>query len=336
MGTKRIGQFTIKLESKPRIISTGTVVGPKEGAGPYGNKFDHVASNTMLGQNSFEKAEQEYMLNACNRALGKAGLTRKEIDLFLAGDLLNQIITANFVAAQSNMPFFGLYGACSTAGESTAVGAMLVDGEYAGYVLTAVSSHNNSAERQYRYPTEYGGQKPPYSQWTVTGAGASIIGKGPTGIKISLVTPGRVIDAGINDPFDMGSAMAPAAADTIVNHFHDTNTKESDYDLVLTGDLGKYGSEIMKDLVYEKGGYDISNIHLDCGVLIYGDDKDVHAGGSGCGCSATLTYSHFFNEMISGVYSKVLWVVTGSLHSPTTYQQGQTMPSIAHGVLFEM
>lgn len=276
---KRTGQFTVVLESLPRIIATGVAVGPKEGRGPLGNRFDYVAEDRMLGQKSFEKAELELMKESCNRALGKAGLGRKDMDFFLAGDLLNQIITASFSASVFNIPFLGLYGACSTAGEATCIGAMLVDAGYARYVLTAVSSHNNSAERQYRYPTEYGGQKPPYSQWTVTGAGASVIGHSGEGIKISLVTPGRIVDAGIKDPFDMGSAMAPAAAQTLVDHLKDTGLRPEDYDVIITGDLGRFGAKLLIELVKEKGGYDIADHHMDCGLMIYDkDDKDVNSG----------------------------------------------------------
>lgn len=336
MKTRRVGQYTVVLESLPRIIATGTVVGPKEGKGPFGKVFDHVTTDTMLGQDSFEKAEREFMREACNRALGKAGLSRKDIDFFLAGDLLNQIITASFNASMFNIPFLGLYGACSTGAEATCIAAMLVDGGYARYVLTAVSSHNNSAERQFRYPTEYGGQKPPYSQWTVTGSGASVISLSDEGVKIPFVTPGRVVDAGINDPFDMGSAMAPAAAQTIVDHLRDLERKPQDYDLIVTGDLGAYGSKLLIELVREKSGHDISDIHRDCGVMIYGEDQDVHAGGSGCACSVAMTYGYFIPEMLKGNFKRILWVVTGSLHSPTTYQQGGTMPGIAHGVVLEV
>lgn len=336
MRTKRIGQFTVVLENLPRIIATGTAVGPKEGRGPLGKTFDYVASDIMLGQKSFEKAELELMKEACNRALGKAGLGRKDIDFFMAGDLLNQIITAGFTAAVLNIPFLGLYGACSTGGEATCIGSMLVDGGYARYVLTAVSSHNNSAERQYRYPTEYGGQKPPYSQWTVTGSGASVLAHSNEGIKIPLVTPGRIVDAGINDPFDMGSAMAPAAAQTLVDHLRDVRRSPEDYDAIVTGDLGRFGARVMRELVKEKGGYDIADRHMDCGLMIYDEnDKEVNSGGSGCGCSVSVTYGYFLQEMLKGKYKRILWIVTGSLHSPTSYQQGETMPSIAHAVVFE-
>lgn len=336
MQIKRVGQFTVVLENLPRIIATGTAVGPKEGGGPLGKRFDYVASDRMLGQKSFEKAELELMKEACNRALGKAGLARKDMDFFLAGDLLNQIITAGFTAATLNIPFLGLYGACSTAGEAMSIGSMLVDGGYARFVLTAVSSHNNSAERQYRYPTEYGGQKPPYSQWTVTGSGACVLAHSNEGIKIPLVTPGRVVDAGINDPFDMGSAMAPAAAQTLVDHLRDVRSNPEDYDVIITGDLGGFGTKIFRELVKEKSGHDITDCHVDCGLMIYhDDDREVNSGGSGCACSAVVTYGYFLPEMLKGNYKRILWIVTGSLHSPTTYQQGETMPSIAHAVVFE-
>ncbi len=331
MKSKKMGKSTFRFESPPVIIGTGAVAGPKEGQGPYGKYFDTVFTDTILGQKSFEKAEAKMMEEAVKQAMKTADVTEKDIDVFLAGDLLNQIITANFTASDLGIPFLGLYGACSTFSESLLVGSMLIDGNFAKKVLVATSSHNSSAERQYRFPTEYGGQRPPYSQHTVTGSGSAVLsytGKGP---KITHCSIGKVMDMGIKDPWNMGAAMAPAAADTIVNIFNDTNSKPSDYDLLITGDLGKFGKEITQELV-AKQGIDISGIHKDCGAEIFADSQDTHCGGSGCACSAVMSLGYYLKE---DLYKRIIIVATGALHSPTTYQQGENIPAIAQGVIIQ-
>ncbi|SHJ65478.1 stage V sporulation protein AD [Anaerobranca californiensis DSM 14826] len=329
--TKKIGKSTYSFPSKPVIISSATVAGPKEGQGPYGKEFDKVFSDTILGQKSFEKAEGKMMEEGTKLALKKINLTERDIDVFIAGDLLNQTITSNFTASTLGIPFLGLYGACSTFVESLMVASFLVDGGFVQKALIATSSHNLAAERQYRFPTEYGGQRPPYAQHTVTGSGSAIVADKGQGPKVLFGSIGRVMDLGIKDPWNMGAAMAPAAADTIANIFFDTNTKPNDYDLLLTGDLGKFGSSILVDLLKERG-LDISKIYFDCGGEIYDKNQDTHSGGSGCACCAIMSLGYYLKQP---QYKKIIIVATGALHSPTTYQQGENIPAIAHGVIIE-
>lgn len=334
--TKKVGRQTVKFSNPPVVVSAATAVGPMEGEGPLREYFDYIYTDNICGQASFEKAERHMAQNACYLALSKIQKVPKDMDYFLAGDLLNQITASGFHAAQLDVPFFGLYGACSTLGESLSLGAMLVDGGFAEEVLAATSSHNCTSERQYRYPTEYGGQRPPYSQWTVTGAGAAVVARTGTGPKITFITTGKVLDLGIKDPFNMGAAMAPAAAKTLVSHFAETGRAPSYYDLIVTGDLGRFGRELAIQLTAEYGGFDLSKNYQDCGVLIYKPDQDVHSGGSGCGCSAAVTCGYLFREMQQGRLHKILVVPTGALHSPTTYQQGENIPAVAHAVALEM
>ncbi len=332
---KRLGSQTVKMTNPPVIISAAAVVGPMEGQGPLAEYFDYIYTDNICGQASFEKAERHMVQNACYLALTKALKIPKDMDYFLAGDLLNQITCASFSAVQMEIPFFGLYGACSTLCESLSLSAMLIDGGFANNVLAATSSHNCACERQYRYPTEYGGQRPPYAQWTVTGAGASVVSNIGTGPKITHVTTGKVVDMGIKDPFNMGAAMAPAAAQTLIQHFCDTGRAPAYYDLILTGDLGRFGHALTVQLAVSGGGFDLSKNYQDGGLLIYLPEQDVHSGGSGCGCSAVVTYGYLLKEMAKGHLQKILVVATGALHSPTTFQQGENIPAIAHAVAIE-
>jgi stage V sporulation protein AD len=275
------------------------------------------------------------LTKACQFALDHASCATTEVDLFLAGDLLNQIISSNFTAVTLGIPFLGLYGACSTAALSLGLGAMLLDGGFAGTVLTATVSHNSTAERQYRFPTEYGAQRRPYQQWTVTGAGAALLGYDRPGPKITAVTFGKVIDLGSTDPLNMGAAMAPAAADTIHQHFEDTGWDPNAFDLIVTGDLGKIGLDLCRQVLAENG-LNLGENFSDCGVMIYDLQKqDVHAGGSGCAASALVTYGHLYKRFARQELNRILLVGTGSLHSTTSFQQGENIPCIAHAVRIE-
>ncbi|QHA92380.1 stage V sporulation protein AD [Bacillus sp. N1-1] len=317
------------------LQSVGTAVGPKEAEGPFGDSFDVTYSNLHCDQDNWELAERKLLEDAVESCLSKKELTQKDIDIFVAGDLLNQIVSATYTARTNQIPFLGVFGACSTSMESLAIASSLVEGGFANKAIAGVSSHNATAERQFRYPTEYGGQKPGTATSTVTGAGAALISQEPSDIRISAATIGRVVDWGIKDPFDMGSAMAPAAADTLATHFKDLNIEPSEYDLIVTGDLSAVGSPIVRDLLSEKG-FDITNNHNDCGLMIYRpDQKEVFAGGSGCACSAIVTYGHLIDLLKKGNYNKILVTATGCLHSPVMVQQKESMPAIAHAVVFE-
>ncbi len=330
------GRQSWQFDTNPVIVSAATVGGPFEGKGPLAEDFDVIFDDIWLGQDSFEKAEQKLLENACNIAMDKAGLKPEDITFFLSGDLMNQIISSSFTARRLGIPYMGLFGACSSSMEGLALACKLLDNSGAKYVLAATSSHNAASEKQYRYPTEYGAQKPPTAQWTVTGAGAVIIGKDGPGPVITGTTIGRVVDMGVSDPFNMGAAMAPAAVDTIENHFNDFGIDSDYYDLIATGDLGFTGYTIAKELFKKKGIKIAENVYTDCGILIYGQNPVVFSGGSGCGCSATVTYGHLLNRMKKGEIRRMLIVATGALLSPMSYQQKETIPCIAHAVSFEM
>jgi stage V sporulation protein AD len=334
MAENRVGQQTIKFKYPPSIISAASIVGPKEGEGPLKDYFDLVLQDDYFGEESWEKAESKILRETVMLAITKAGLTPDRINYMLGGDLLNQIISASFAARELSIPFFGLYGACSTMAESLSLGAMLIDGQYADYVVSVTSSHFSSAERQYRFPLESGTQRPPTSQWTVTGSGAMVLSSSGQGPYITYVTPGRVIDLGIKDPNNMGAAMAPAAADTITAHLRDTGFEPKDYDVIATGDLGSIGKEIAHELIM-KQGIDIGPVYKDCGIEIYSTKQDVHAGGSGCGCSAVVTCGMFYDGLKNGQINRMMLVATGALLSPTSSQQGESIPAIAHAVTIE-
>lgn len=329
-----IGKQTWKFENSIYINSAGTAVGPREAEGPLGSKFDIAFDDLHCGEENWELAERKLMQQSIDACLKKAELEYKDVNLFLAGDLLNQNVTANYVGRHTQIPLLCMFGACSTSMETLAVGSALVDGGFANRIIASTSSHNATAERQFRYPTEYGGQKPDSATFTVTGAGTALVSREPGKVKITSATIGKVMDYGINNPFDMGSAMAPAAADTIQMHFEDTGTSPEDYDLILTGDLSGVGSPILVELLKEEG-YNMAAKHNDCGLMIYRPDQGVFAGGSGCGCSAVVTYGHIIDELINGRLKKVFVVATGALLSPIMIQQKETIPTIAHGVVLE-
>lgn len=330
------GHQTWVFPSRPVIMSTATVGGPMEARGPLAEDFDSLHGDLWLGQESYEKAEKKLLEEACEIAIKKAGLLKQDIQFFLCGDLLNQIISSGFAARTLAVPFLGLYGACSTSMESLALGALIVDSQSGNNVICGAVSHNASVEKQYRYPTEYGSQKPPTAQWTVTGAGVALLGSGGEGPRVTSATIGRVIDMGLTDPFNMGGAMAPAAVDTITAHFRDLQISPRDYDLIATGDLGRVGHGIAADL-FKKHRLDIpEKLFTDCGLLIYGENQpEVLAGGSGCGCSATVAYGHILNRMKKGELRKVLIAATGALLSPLSYQQKESIPCIAYAVSIE-
>lgn len=332
MAQKKLGIQTVKLQNPPSIIATASIVGPKEGEGPLKDYFDLIIQDDTWGEGSWEKCESKLQREAVRMALSNAKLVESEVDYLLAGDLLNQIIASSFSARQLQIPFFGLYGACSTMSESLSIGAMLVDGGYADKVVCATSSHFSTAERQYRFPLEHGNQRPLTSQWTVTGAGASVLSAGGGPPFITHITTGKVIDPGIKDANNMGAAMAPAAADVIIQHFKDTGFKPSDYDLIITGDLASLGKDIAEDLMRQEG-YKLSKVYSDCGIEIFDNEtQDTHSGGSGCGCSAVVFNGYIYKQLKKGKFNKVLLVSTGALLSPTSAQQGESIPGIAHAV----
>lgn len=317
------------FKNKPSIISSHTVCGPKEADGELGEYVDEFIADDYADQRSFELAERKMLVRVVEKAVKKGGVKEDEIGAFIGGDLLNQIITSSFAAREFVFPFLGVYNACATMAESMIVGAVLTDGGYANNVVCATGSHFSTAERQYRYPLEQGTTRPAQSQWTVTGAGANVISRRKGEVKIFSAMLGRVVDYGVSDANNMGAAMAPAAADTLLDFFNTSKTKPSSYDLIVTGDLGLLGSRILKDLV-KKRGLNIDKNHVDCGELIYNADEREYQGGSGAGCSAVVFNSYIYKRMVEGLYKSVLLVTTGALLSTTSTQQGDTIPGIAH------
>lgn len=332
---KRRGKQTVQFSAPPCIVETYTIAGPLESEGPLGNLFDRVASDAMYGQKSFEKAESKMMEDAVNEVLRKTADLPEYIDFLIASDLLDQIIVSNYTASQFPIPFLGMYSACSATALCSAVAAMLIDGGYASKVVVATSSHNSSAERQFRYPVEYGMQRPPYSQSTATGAAAALIADSGDGPRITSCTLGRVIETGSSDPFNIGAAMAPAALDTIVQHLEDTSRGPDYYDVIVTGDLGEFGHQILSELAREQMDMVFPANLADCGIMLYDKDQGVHAGGSGCVCSALVLFSKLYRQLRGGSLSRLLLVATGALHSPTSCHQGEAIPSIAHAIAIE-
>ncbi|AKL94965.1 stage V sporulation protein AD [Clostridium aceticum] len=336
MAKKKIGKQTIQFIDPPSIISTTSIVGPKEGKGPLSQYFDIILDDDLYGEDSWEKAESKMVKEAVKLAAMQKKLHLEDIDYLFAGDLLNQLMSSSFAARDLRIPYFGLFGACSTMAESLSLAAIMIEGGFADYVVATTSSHFSSAERQFRFPLELGNQRPLTSQWTVTGAGAAILApteeKGPY---ITRITTGRVIDYGIKDANNMGAAMAPAAVDTIKAYFQDTGESPNDFDLIVTGDLGRIGNEIAIDLL-RKEGMPINKTLKDCGVEIFDHAKqDTHAGGSGCGCSAVVFCGYLYKLLKKDIFKKILLVSTGALLSPTSIQQGESIPSIAHAVAIE-
>ncbi|GIP39541.1 stage V sporulation protein AD [Paenibacillus sp. J31TS4] len=332
------GYQSWEFEHRPVLIGAATSVGPEEGQGPLSRDFDLVHEEMNLGEKTWEKAEKKLMEDAAGLAIKKAGLTKEQINFYIGGDLMNQIISSSFAVRSLAIPYLGVFGACSTSMESLAIAAMIVNSGGADYAMAGTCSHNCTVEKQFRYPTEYGSQKPPTAQYTVTGAGASVVAKQGTGPVITRATIGRVVDMGITDPFNMGAAMAPAAVDTLQAHFRDFGIEPGYYDLIVTGDLAAVGYDIARELLQKHKVPIEQTTYQDCGLLIYDREKQKHivqAGGSGCGCSAVVTYGHLLKRLAAGEFNRMLVVATGALLSPLSYQQGESIPCIAHAVAIE-
>ncbi|MCQ6280945.1 stage V sporulation protein AD [Bacillus sp. EB600] len=326
------------FQNRPMIAATGVSGGPFEANGNLVNDFDILHEDLWMGMDSYEKAHRVLIEEAMKTALNKAKIQKEQVQFIFAGDLINQITPTSFAAKTLQIPCFGLFGACSTSMEGLALASFVVNYQGAKYVLTGASSHNAAVEKQFRYPTEYGGQKPPTAQWTVTGAGIALVCPNDSSKQHPVVraaTIGKVIDMGLTDPFNMGGAMAPAAADTIMAHFRDLQIDPSYYDLIVTGDLGKIGNETAFELIQRSGLKVKKSQFQDCGLMIYKEDQPVQAGASGAGCSATVLYGHLLNQMKKGVYKRILVCATGALLSPLTFQQNESIPCIAHAVAIE-
>ncbi len=332
------GKQSIKLPMPVYIRASASVVGKKEGEGPLGALFDMIGSDGLFGAKNWEEAESTLQKEAVSLAIGKAGMKKEDIRYLMAGDLLGQEVASCFGVADFEIPFFGLFGACSTCGESLSLGAMTIGGGFAGNVACVTSSHFASAEKEFRFPLEYGGQRPLTSSWTVTGSGAFILSSTPgqkSRAKITGITTGKIVDFGLKDSFNMGCTMAPAAADAIHVNLKDFQRKPGDYDKIITGDLGTVGKEALLDLLQAKG-VDISAQHMDCGIEIF-DPKtqNTNAGGSGCGCAAVTLSAYILKKIEEGIWKRVLFVPTGALLSKRSFQEGNTVPGIAHCVVLE-
>lgn len=338
---KRIGKRTLALENRPYLLGHAAAVGKKEGEGPLGERFDYVAKNDRMGQRSWELAESELQKTAIRLALRKATLPERSLDLILAGDLLNQCIGSFLASMHANVPYLGQYGACSTMAQDLALGGCLVESGAADRLLAAASSHFCSAERQYRFPLAYGGQRTPTAQWTATAAGAAVLGSEPVpngaepcDVRVTHVLFGRMVEMGVTDAANMGAAMAPAAADTLSALLEDLGAQPRDFDCIVTGDLGHIGADLLLTLL-RGDSIDLSPVYSDCGSLIFGDEQDAHAGGSGCGCSAAVLCGPLLRDMHRGKIHRLVFAGTGAMMSPTSVQQGQPIAGICHAVVLE-
>lgn len=337
-----IGRQSISFHHPVQILEHFSIAGKKEGEGPLKDYFDLVCQDPMFGTDSWETAESTMQKEAAQMVIQKAGLTPEQIRMIFTGDLLAQCIASAFGIVELNIPVYGLFGACSTMGEALSLGAMAVAGGYGDYVLSLTSSHFGSAEKEFRFPLEYGNQRPLSASWTVTGCGACILTSADTPQRhpggkavITGITTGKIVDYGLKDSLNMGGCMAPAACDTIYQNFMDFNRMPEDYDKIFTGDLGAIGQTILLDLLAQKG-FDIQKQHQDCGLLIFdGNTQDTHAGGSGCGCAASVLTSWILPKVISGEYSRILFVPTGALLSKVSFNEGQSVPGIAQAVVIE-
>ncbi len=334
---ERLGKQTIKFNTPPTILETASIVGPKEADGPLAKYFDKCLEDEFWGEKTWEKAESKIIKETVNGVIGKAGISSTNIDYCFAGDLLNQCLSSSFGLRELNIPFFGIFGACSTFVEGLSLAAILTEGcNGINNTLCAVSSHFCSAEKQFRFPLELGNQRPQSAQWTVTGAGAAIVSKSGNGPYITNITTGKIVDMGIKDANNMGAAMAPAALSTLITHFEDTGRKPSYYDAIITGDLGYVGKEIIVELAQDKG-YNIKSNYNDCGVLIFDkNSQDTHSGGSGCGCCASVFSGFLFDQLRNKKISRLLLMATGALMNSTSSQQGESIPGIAHAISIEL
>ena len=331
---KRLGRRTIAFDRPVYISAHAAIVGQKEGEGPLQGTFDKVSGDAHFGQKTWELAEAAMQRDAIQTAAAKAGLELADLDLILAGDLLNQCIGSSLASVQSSVPFVGLYSACSTMAEGLAVGGCLIDGGAAHTLCAAASSHFCAAERQYRFPLAYGGQRTPTAQWTATASGAAILTGKKTPVRVTHAVFGQMVDLDVTDANNMGAAMAPAAYDTLAHLFADTCTGPADYDRILTGDLARVGSEILRGL-FARDQTDLGDGYADCGMLLYDSEQDVHTGGSGCGCSAAVLCGDILDRMERGALGRVIFAGTGALMSPTSVQQGQGIAGICHAVILE-
>ncbi len=330
-----VGKQSIQFEQAPYVLGSASIVGKKEGEGPLGKLFDVVGEDDKFGEDTWEEAESTLQKEAVMLAMGKAGLKKEDIRYIFGGDLLGQNIATTFGLLELNIPLFGLYGACSTAGESLSLAAMAVAAGYGENVLAVTSSHFASAEKQFRFPLEYANQRPLSATWTVTGSGAFVLGTRRGKVRVTGITTGKVVDYGIKDSMNMGAAMAPAACDTIYQHLQDFQRQPGDYDKIVTGDLGTVGQEILIRLLEEKG-VDISKVHMDCGIEIFdSEEQNTNAGGSGCGCSAVTLSALLLPQLEKGTYKRILFVPTGALLSTVSFNEGQSIPGIAHAVVLE-
>lgn len=342
-----LGKASIRLQKPVYILNSASVAGTKEAQGPLGLLFDKTGEDDMFGCATWEEAESKLQKDAVSIALEKAGVEAEDISFIFAGDLLGQSVATSFGLSAYHIPLFGVYGACSTCGESLALGAMSIAGGFAKRAVCVTSSHFASAEKEFRFPLEYGNQRPLSATWTVTGSGAFVLGdeeaadsmkasgKGYPRAGITGITVGKIVDYGLKDSMNMGACMAPAAASTLERHFADFGSQPDDYDKIITGDLGKVGQRVLIDMMAEKG-YDISAVHMDCGIEIFdGDSQDTHAGGSGCGCSAVTLSAYILKQLEEGNWKKVLFLPTGALLSKTSFNEGKSVPGIAHGVVIE-
>ncbi len=335
MAPKRMGKATVKLKNPISIVNSACIAGTKEGKGPLAPYFDEILTDDLYDEKTWEKAESKLQKNTLQKLIVKSGKSMQDVDYIFAGDLLNQCCGTHYAMSDTGIPFFGLYGACSTMAEGLSLAAMMIDGGFADTTVAMTSSHFCSSEKQFRFPLEYGGQRTPTAQWTVTGSGAAMLSSYGGGPYITHITTGRIIDMGITDVNNMGAAMAPAAIDTITTHFQDSGYVPSDYDLIVTGDLGNVGWDITKDMLHN-AGYDVSKNYNDCGRLIFDIEKqDVHAGGSGCGCSAVTFCGYILERIRQGDLNRVLLVCTGALMSPLSLLQGESIPGIAHAVTIQ-
>ena len=336
---KHLGEQSIRYIEPPYIIASGSIAGKKEGDGPLGEYFDWVEEDPMCGGDCWEEAEGNLQKKAVEIALEKGGLHARDMNYLIAGDLLDQLIASTFGIMKFQIPLFGVYGACSTMGESLALASMMVEGGFAKYAMAVTSSHTAAAERQFRFPLPYGNQKPLSATWTVTGSGAVILGNQKKGkapyVRITGITTGKVMDYGLKDSMNMGACMAPAACNVIEEHLKDFQAKPEEYDKIITGDLGLVGRRILLDMLRAKN-IDIEKQHMDCGIEIYyKEEQNVHAGGSGCGCAAITFAGYIMEQFRTKKWKKVLFVPTGALLSKVSFNEGRTVPGIAHGIVLE-
>ena len=331
----QVGKASLRFEHPAFVASWASVAGKKEGQGPLADEIDVKEQDETFGMENWEQAESAMQKQAADLALEKGNIHRREVRYLFAGDLLGQLIATSFGTVDLEIPLFGLYGACSTMGEALGLGAMCVNAGYADRVLTLASSHYATAEKQFRFPLGYGNQRAQSATWTVTGCGAVVLGKNKTRVAVTGITTGKLVDMGTKDSMNMGAAMAPAAWNTIRQNFEDFSVDASYYDRIITGDLGAVGQKALLDFM-KSSGYDITGKHMDCGLEIYDrGEQDVHSGGSGCGCSAVTLCAHILPKLMRGEWSRVLFVPTGALLSTVSYNEGQSIPGIAHAVILE-